>query len=266
MTGLACFQDFGVTLGQALDKTEGNKVPLILQDGTQLDIKVSGRFPITSYSRFILKAIMLDELAGTSVCDFGCGCGVLSLVCAYRGALAVHAIDVDSEAIGLCGENAKYLRLDQIHCIHRRTEETPGQSAENETEYDWIYSNPASLPAPQSDDTRFYSGGSFGVSMSEDLIRFAKDRLKPSGCLTFLITSLSDFSHILDVLDENNLSVEIEQVLQLKFREHYYGLMTDIQTLRDHHLNFFFKNDGDLFELVYLVRARRIRTKSRQRS
>ncbi len=51
-----------------------------------------------------------NDIKGKSVIDYGCGSGILSLAAARLGAVPVHAVDIDPQAILACEEN-----LDRNH-------------------------------------------------------------------------------------------------------------------------------------------------------
>ncbi len=49
---------------------------------------------------------------GQTVIDYGCGSGILAIAAAKLGAVSVHAVDIDAQAITVCRDNA---RLNGIH-------------------------------------------------------------------------------------------------------------------------------------------------------
>ncbi len=49
---------------------------------------------------------------GRTVIDYGCGSGILAIAAAKLGAVSVHAVDIDAQAITVCRDNA---RLNGIH-------------------------------------------------------------------------------------------------------------------------------------------------------
>lgn len=52
-----------------------------------------------------------DDIAGKTVCDLGCGSGILALGAAYMGAETVVAVDMDRAAVETAKENAERLGL-----------------------------------------------------------------------------------------------------------------------------------------------------------
>lgn len=46
-----------------------------------------------------------DNIAGSRVLDYGCGSGILALAAAARGAVTVHACDIDAQALAVCRHN-----------------------------------------------------------------------------------------------------------------------------------------------------------------
>jgi ribosomal protein L11 methyltransferase len=46
-----------------------------------------------------------SKIAGSRVLDYGCGSGILALAAAARGAVSVHACDIDAQAMSVCRHN-----------------------------------------------------------------------------------------------------------------------------------------------------------------
>ncbi|WP_309492630.1 METTL5 family protein [Candidatus Hecatella orcuttiae] len=57
-------------------------------------------------------AYTFDDIVGKTVCDLGCGSGILSLGAAYLGAETVVAVDVDKAAVEAAKENAERFGLE----------------------------------------------------------------------------------------------------------------------------------------------------------
>jgi len=54
-----------------------------------------------------------DDISEQSVCDLGCGTGMLSIACGMMGASDVLAIDIDPSALQLAALNAQNMEVDQ---------------------------------------------------------------------------------------------------------------------------------------------------------
>ena len=62
---------------------------------------------------------------GACVIDYGCGSGVLSLAAGALGARAVHAFDIDPQALSATRENAARNGLAELIRVHERPETLP---------------------------------------------------------------------------------------------------------------------------------------------
>jgi putative methylase len=62
--------------------------------------------PAPLASRLLYHAYMRGDIEGCSVCDPGCGTGILSIGAALLGAVKVTGLDIDSDAIRTAEENA----------------------------------------------------------------------------------------------------------------------------------------------------------------
>ncbi|MDD1711561.1 MAG: METTL5 family protein [Methanoregulaceae archaeon] len=62
--------------------------------------------PAPLAARLLHHAYMQGDIAGRSVCDPGCGTGILSIGAALIGAVKVTGLDIDSDAIRIAEENA----------------------------------------------------------------------------------------------------------------------------------------------------------------
>lgn len=63
--------------------------------------------PAPLAARLLHHAFMQGEIEGHTVCDLGCGTGILSIGAALLGATRVIGIDSDPRAIRIAGENAE---------------------------------------------------------------------------------------------------------------------------------------------------------------
>ena len=76
----------------------------------------SGSHPST---RLCLEVLEDELAAGDAVLDVGCGSGVLSVAAGLLGAGSVLAVDIDPEAVGVTGQNARANGVDS--CVHAAT-------------------------------------------------------------------------------------------------------------------------------------------------
>jgi len=68
--------------------------------------------PASLAARLLYDAYMNDDIEGKTICDLGCGTGILAIGAALLGARAVKAVDLDPAAIHTATENAVLLGAD----------------------------------------------------------------------------------------------------------------------------------------------------------
>ena len=67
---------------------------------------------MTNSSFSLMKSV--PDLAGKSVLDVGCGCGILAIYSALNGAERVTAVDIDENALDNTRQNVARLRLNNV--------------------------------------------------------------------------------------------------------------------------------------------------------
>ncbi|WP_421783525.1 methyltransferase [Kiloniella litopenaei] len=215
----------------------------------ELTILETGKIRVTRYSEFLL--LYLENLAFSQqrICDFGCGTGVLGIYAAKRGAHSVTGFDIDPDAIALSKENIRlndcsnfqpYLITDHV----------------NRESYDFIISNPASLPTVKASGKEFFSGGVYGIDMIRDLFDFSARHLEKNGRIFFLQTSLSSINKAANYAHNKGFNYKIIGVFQTEIRDHYQEFWHRVeqnQRTGDAH---FVEINGVHSEIVYLVEAK----------
>lgn len=68
--------------------------------------------PAPLAARLLYDAFMQGDLEGKTVCDLGCGTGILAIGAALLGAGTVRGIEIDKDAIRIAQENAQLLGAD----------------------------------------------------------------------------------------------------------------------------------------------------------
>ncbi len=216
------------------------------------------RFKITPYSLFLADCISEENFIHKRICDFGCGTGVIGLAVAAGAECEVIGLDIEQESLQLSEANREINRIRNISFYENEDYKLSvfNSSSIEENQFDYILSNPASLPVPDNlPGLSFSNGGNDGSAMIRELILFASTDLKVGGQLLFLHTSLTSITRTLEFLDSMNFEVTIEYVLQLEFRESYDQLVEHILKLRDQDSAFFFENSSSKYELIYFIRA-----------
>ena len=67
----------------------------------ELCILENDKIRVTRYSEFLLLYLENIDFTHETICDFGCGTGVLGIYAAKRGAKQVTGFDIDPDAIEL---------------------------------------------------------------------------------------------------------------------------------------------------------------------
>ncbi len=68
--------------------------------------------PAPLAARLLFHALMKGDIEGKTVCDLGCGTGVLAIGAALLGAASVKGVEIDEKAIATARENAAKLEAD----------------------------------------------------------------------------------------------------------------------------------------------------------
>ena len=68
--------------------------------------------PATLAARLLYDAYMNGDIEGKTICDLGCGTGILAIGAALLGAKTVRAVDLDPAAIRTAQENTSLLSAD----------------------------------------------------------------------------------------------------------------------------------------------------------
>jgi putative methylase len=88
----------------ALQRCAGYKTPRVAWEQYQT--------PATLAARLLYDAYMNCNIEGKTVCDLGCGTGILAIGAALLGARTVRAVDIDPAVIVTARENAALLNAD----------------------------------------------------------------------------------------------------------------------------------------------------------
>jgi len=88
----------------ALQRCAGYKKPRVAWEQYQT--------PATLAARLLYDAHMNRDIGGKSVCDLGCGTGILAIGAALLGAETVRGVDLDPDAIRIAEKNAALLEAD----------------------------------------------------------------------------------------------------------------------------------------------------------
>ena len=91
---------------------------------------------------YLLSAYMREGRSSTAV-DFGCGTGIISLLCAARGKFGkIYAVDVQEEFCDVARRNCEHNGFENIEVIHSDVREL-------KLEADVVFTNPPYMKARQ---------------------------------------------------------------------------------------------------------------------
>jgi putative methylase len=68
--------------------------------------------PAPLAARLLYQALMIGDIEGKTVCDLGCGTGILAIGAALLGAESVTGVDIDEKALVVAEENARLLDVE----------------------------------------------------------------------------------------------------------------------------------------------------------
>jgi len=68
--------------------------------------------PAPLAARLLYHALMKGDIEGKTVCDLGCGTGILAIGAALLGAASVTGVDIDDRALAVARENADLIGTD----------------------------------------------------------------------------------------------------------------------------------------------------------
>ena len=104
---------------------------------------------------YLLSAYMRNSKNSVAV-DFGCGTGIISLLCASRGKFAkIYAVDVQEEFCDVARRNAEHNGIDLIEVIHSDIRDL-------KLEADVVFTNPPYMKA---------TGGKANISSAKNIAR-----------------------------------------------------------------------------------------------
>lgn len=219
-----------------------------------LDIEVQEPFFITPYSCFLAKHIhtYLGKSTPSTLVDFGCGCGIQSLIAAKLGVRKVYGVDIYEEAITLARKNAMTNNISQIKWIN--STQNKDWASKFDCNIDFILSNPASLPSPDTLAATFWAGPD-GMDMIRELIELSGKVLRPRGVLLFINTSLVCLRRTMNYLNDTGFDARIVQKEKLKFRDFYKPLIHHWEGLQKRKESFWLEEGEDRYEILNLIKA-----------
>lgn len=201
---------------------------------------------VSPYSYFLCDN-MQSIYFGKTICDFGTGTGILSLVSCTYGNFDIILIDKNLKCIDLALKNFAYNHINtkDIKC-YKNAEECL-------CKIDTIICNPASLPNINKKYNSFCDGGELGLDMIFDTIEFAKNALQINGNLYMIVTSILPYSLIENKLDECKFKYDVIASKLIPFRSHYKGINKWVDKLKTQYSEMeYYKNKNRNFEKLML--------------
>jgi len=224
-----------------------------LNEKLEINLVEDNPFMVTPYSMYLAESFPLicNITEEKHVLDFGSGCGIQSIVASLCGAKHVYAVDIYQEAIYLTNKSFELNNLTNFTAIN--SSKKGWEDSINE-KIDIIISNPASLPSLNQLPASFWAGEK-GDQMIYELINIASKLLSEEGCLIFIHTSLVCLKSTLNFLFDNGFRTAIVKVKKLAFRDFYNPLVTYWETLKKNGESYFYKENNENYELLYLIKA-----------
>jgi release factor glutamine methyltransferase len=184
----------------------------------EIELRCDGVMAPSAYTRLL--ADHLGRVDDREIVDVGTGSGVLGILAMLRGAARVYLSDINSHALRVAVANASH------NGITRDVVALPAgpdlTTLPEGLEADVIVSNPASLPMRRRDTSASpYYAGPDGRDMIENIVRKARQHLKPNGRLLLVHTSLADRSKTDLLLESLGLVAAVVAEAVLPFRSFY---------------------------------------------
>ena len=178
---------------------------------------------------------------GDSFLEVGCGTGVISLFVASKFNIPVFALDISSEAILVCQENARNWNLTRL--VNTINIDVVNYWNYSMPTVDTIFSHPPYFLNldERERDKRYFASRSFFAS----LINLAIDKLNPGGVLICHINSLLTFEFFKHSLLKDKFEILEEQLPnQLDIRD--YLMMTEFLLNKSLNIDYDFEFDSYL--------------------
>jgi len=145
--------------------------------------------------------------------DIGCGCGIIGLACAKKGANVV-CTDINPFAIENTKENYNYNKNLIKGYFEVRKGDLFSPISENEI-FDIIVFNPPYLPSLKEDiiDDKWFNtavdGGKTGLEVTKKFILNVQKYLTPTGFVYFVFSSLANKEYLFDILSKTSFRYDI---------------------------------------------------------
>jgi release factor glutamine methyltransferase len=165
----------------------------------ELDVPQSVYYPRED-SELLADVLMQLNLKGKKCLEMGCGCGLLAIIMARKGAI-VTAADKNMEAVSVSRENA--LHAGQEINIH-----SSDLFSEISGKFYLIVFNPPYLPGDDHEKIEItYYGGPDGRQTIKKFLEEAKNFLKKNGRILLLISTITGEKEVWDLAMDMGYSI-----------------------------------------------------------
>lgn len=180
-------------------------------------------FNPTSFGRNLAPLLAARIEPGMSVCEVGIGGGVLCILAGKLGAAHVTGLDINPHAVHMAGRNWARNGLPEERA--RFLESQVFSGLQGTERFDLVWSNPPVLPSIDTldqtvvDRDGFEVAGDRGRAVLDGMLIGGRSRLKPSGRLVTIATSLQGWNETARLLESEWGGYEILKTLELELTD-----------------------------------------------
>lgn len=176
---------------------------------------------------------------GLEVLELGAGLGLHTILLARGGAKSVTATEYDAPLLESTKRNV------EAHNCQDRVSYLQADWLNLDGQFDLVVANPPFCLSGKTNRRYFI----------DDLILNAHKRLKPSGSILFVQSSMADIAKSKSMLDENGFDVDIVASCQGPFRDYYFttpGFMEEASRVADGYI----KQADEFIETLVVIHAK----------
>lgn len=194
---------------------------------------------ISPYSKFMIDNYPLNFNSSDTLCDYGAGTGILGIIASLYNFQKIISIENNNQCYKLLLENYKKNNIKTKTYFFKN-------ATKCKEKFNSIICNPASLPNFINANS-FCDGGTLGIDMILNVLKFANYQLTNSGHLYIIVTSILPYNLIIEKISNYNLNFRIISKKIIPFRDHYNGINTWVDNLKSIHNEMYYIKDSGIF-------------------